>query len=63
VTVPVLQVHGTSDPSILVSSLGDTADRVDAPYEQVLIEAGHYPHEEAPTLFNGALISWLNTLE
>ncbi len=63
VTVPVLQVHGTSDPSILVSSLGDSADRVDAPYEQVLIEAGHYPHEEAPTLFNGALISWLNALE
>jgi pimeloyl-ACP methyl ester carboxylesterase len=29
---------------------------------EVLTTAGHFPHEEAPELFNELLLEWLQTL-
>ena len=62
IDVPVLQVHGVKDPSVLVSSAQGSSDWVRGPYSLVeLPGVGHFPHEEDPATFNAALLSWLRT--
>lgn len=62
IDVPVLQVHGLKDPSVLVSSAQGSSDWVRGPYSLLeLPGVGHFPHEEDPATFNAALLSWLRT--
>ncbi|MEY9848248.1 alpha/beta fold hydrolase [Streptacidiphilus sp. MAP5-3] len=58
--VPTLHVHGADDPVLLAGTAAGSAAYVDAPYTwQVLDGVGHYPHEEAPEVFNELLLGWL----
>jgi pimeloyl-ACP methyl ester carboxylesterase len=63
ITVPVLQVHGTLDPAILPSTVDGSGDHVAAEYRRVDLDGvGHFPHEEAPTDFDAAVLPWLADL-
>lgn len=55
----VLTIQGTGDPMMLASSLAGSEDYVRAGYRHVDLPTGHFPHEEAPELFNAALLDWL----
>jgi len=61
VSVPVLQVHGSRDPSILPSSVAGSQAGAAGPYDLVWIDAGHYVHEERPAQFASTLSDWLAT--
>ncbi len=56
---PVLQVHGTSDPMMLASSVDGSEEYVRAPYSRIDLPTGHFPHEEAPDEFTASLLGWL----
>ena len=62
VTVPVLQVHGSADPTILPSTVDGSQDHVSAPYERHDLPTGHFPHEEDPIAFAAILLPWLASL-
>lgn len=57
---PVLQVHGTADPMVLVGSVDGSDEYVRAPYTRVDLSAGHFVHEEVPEDFSRALLTWLD---
>jgi len=60
ITVPVLQIHGQDDPSILLSTIAGSHEHVKAPYAlRVLPDVGHFPQEEAAADTNALLLSWL----
>ncbi len=57
---PVLQVHGSADPTVLPSSALGSEAYVQGPYRWAEIDgAGHFPHEERPQEFNEVLLDWL----
>jgi pimeloyl-ACP methyl ester carboxylesterase len=59
IAVPVLQLHGAKDPAVTPTTV-TPPHLVTAPLRHELIApAGHYPHEEAPDLFNSLLVEWL----
>lgn len=62
VGVPVLQVHGRHDPSILLSTVDGSEEQVSGPYTRVDLDCGHLPHEERPDEFSGVLLDWLRGL-
>lgn len=62
VAVPVLQIHGRHDPSILPSSVAGSGDHVIGPYVEHWLDTGHYVHEERPAEVTAALTGWLATL-
>lgn len=62
VTVPVLQVHGTRDPSILARTVDGSQEYAAAGYQRVDLDCGHVPHEERPAQFDAALLGWLAAL-
>ena len=62
VAMPVLQVHGRLDPSILLSSVAGSADFAAGPYVECVLDTGHHPHEESPHEFGSALTGWLASL-
>jgi pimeloyl-ACP methyl ester carboxylesterase len=60
ITVPVLQVHGALDPTVLPRSAAGSGRYVTAPYTWCLLDGvGHFPHEEAPAAFDKQLLDWL----
>jgi len=59
---PVLQLQGVRDPMVLATSVAGSEDYVRAPYSQVDLDTGHFPHEESPEEFSAALIAWLDGL-
>lgn len=60
--VPVLQVHGRDDPTVLLSSAEGSQEFVDADYRLAAMDGvGHFPHEEAPDRFTRLLLDWLPT--
>lgn len=60
IEVPVLQIHGRDDPSVLLSSASGSPEWARGPYElSVMDGVGHFPHEEAPAEFNRRLLDWL----
>ncbi|MGH3322417.1 MAG: alpha/beta fold hydrolase [Streptosporangiaceae bacterium] len=60
VEAPTLQVHGDSDPCVLVRSAEGSGRFVLAPYRWRLVDSvGHFPHEEAPEVFDAELLAWL----
>lgn len=61
ITVPVLQVHGADDTSVLPRVAEGSSDWVAGDYELVLLPgAGHFPHEEDPEGFAAILMPWLD---
>ncbi len=62
VTVPVLQLHGSSDPQVPPKQARRSARHVDAGYSWRPIEGGHFLAEESPEAFNQALLEWLSSL-
>ena len=59
--VPVLQIDGAQDTA---TPLGPTPPgSITGPHDQqVVTNAGHFPHEETPTLFTPMLLDWLRKL-
>lgn len=60
IEIPVLQVHGADDPSVLLRTVRGSDQWVQGAYE--LLEfpgVGHFPHEESPAQFTAALLAWL----
>ena len=60
IACPVLQLHGAKDPAILPRTAAGSGRYVAGPYTWALLaRVGHFPHEEAPTAFDAALLPWL----
>ncbi|MET8000607.1 alpha/beta fold hydrolase [Nonomuraea glycinis] len=60
IEAPTLQLHGAQDRCILPRTAQGSSRYVAAPYRWRLLEgAGHYPHEEAPEMFDNELLGWL----
>jgi len=60
IEIPVLQVHGADDPSVLLRTVRGSDQWVQGPYELLEFpEVGHFPHEESPAQFTAALLAWL----
>lgn len=61
VSVPVLQIHGKNDTSILVGTAMDSAQWINGAWSPVTLDAGHLLPEECPDEVIDALTSWLTT--
>ncbi|HEY0691266.1 MAG TPA: alpha/beta hydrolase [Kribbella sp.] len=60
IDVPVLQLHGAFDGAVTPGSTTTPAQLVSGPLRrELLTTVGHFPHEEAPELFNELLLQWL----
>lgn len=60
IIAPVLQIHGTSDRTVLARSVDGSEAFVAGPYQRKdLPGIGHFPHEEAPDAFNALVLDWL----
>jgi pimeloyl-ACP methyl ester carboxylesterase len=59
--MPVLQIHGASDPTIPVA-LADTSGDMIGGVRTWLVSkgAGHFPHEEVPDAITDAMLAWLD---
>ena len=52
--------HGASDGAVTPGSTTTPAELISGPLRhEVLTAVGHFPHEEAPELFNELLLYWL----
>lgn len=60
VSVPVLNVHGDQDPTVLLQTVSGSEEYVDGPYRFAeMSDCGHFPHEERPEQFSDLLSAWL----
>jgi pimeloyl-ACP methyl ester carboxylesterase len=60
INVPVLHIHGEQDPSVLLRSAEGSGDWVHGPYDFSIVPGvGHFPHEEAPEVFDELVLPWL----
>ena len=58
--VPTLHLHGALDRAVLTSTARGSGRHVNAPYRWRLLDGvGHFPHEEAPPVFNAEVLNWL----
>jgi pimeloyl-ACP methyl ester carboxylesterase len=62
VSVPVLQIHGKNDTSILVNTAMDSAKYANGPWSPVTLDAGHLLPEQSPDEVIAALVQWLPTV-
>ncbi|HET6729362.1 MAG TPA: alpha/beta hydrolase [Jiangellaceae bacterium] len=63
ITVPVLQVHGGADRTLLPRAAVRSGRHVAGPHRWVQLEGvGHFPHEEAPDRVTAELLDWLGEL-
>lgn len=62
VSVPVLQIHGKNDTSILVETAMDSAKFVNGPWSPVTLDAGHLLPEQTPDEVIATLVQWLSTV-
>jgi len=61
IEVPVLQIHGADDTSVLPRVAERSAEWATSDYEFSLVSGtGHFPHEEDPDGFAGILMPWLD---
>ena len=63
VDVPVLQIHGQYDNSILVETAMDSAQWVNSRWSPVTLEAGHMLPEQMPQETLDAILKWLPTVD
>lgn len=63
VDVPVLQIHGQYDNSILVETAMDSAQWVNGRWSPVTLEAGHMLPEQMPQETLDAILKWLPTID
>lgn len=63
VDVPVLQIHGQYDNSILVETAMDSAEWVNGRWSPVTLEAGHMLPEQMPQETLEAILKWLPTID
>ncbi len=64
VTVPVLQLHGDADRTVLMSSVKRSRAYAAGPYVlETIAGVGHFAHEEAPDEVGKALLGWLGSLD
>lgn len=61
VSVPVLQIHGKNDTSILVETAMESAQWINGAWSPVTLDAGHLLPEECPDEVIEALTRWLTT--
>ena len=61
VSVPVLQIHGKHDTSILVETAMDSARWINGAWSPVTLDAGHLLPEQCPDEVINALTDWLAT--
>lgn len=60
VGVSVLQIHGSADKAAPINSARGSSRYVAGSYRwRELVGVGHFPHEEAPTVFTRELLDWL----
>jgi pimeloyl-ACP methyl ester carboxylesterase len=60
ITVPVLQVHGGADRTLVPRAAVRSGRHVTGPHRWVQLEGvGHFPHEEAPDRVTAELLDWL----
>jgi pimeloyl-ACP methyl ester carboxylesterase len=63
ISVPVLQLHGEHDRSVLPDTVAGSAQYCSGPYEHhVVTGAGHFLPEEAPDAVSGHLVRWLDAI-
>lgn len=63
INVPVLQVQGEADPSVLPETAAGSARYVNGPYEMASLPGvGHFPQEEDPERTHDLLLKWLAAL-
>lgn len=64
VTVPVLQLHGADDPTVLPETAAGSEVFCAGPFEEHLVPgAGHFLPEEAPDAVNAHLLRWLESTQ
>ncbi|NQU36002.1 MAG: alpha/beta hydrolase [Actinobacteria bacterium] len=60
ISVPVLQIHGNADRTILPRSAEGSREFVSGPYAwRSLPGVGHFPQEEQPTAVDSLILDWL----
>ncbi len=60
ITVPVMQIHGGADRTVLPRAAAHSGRHVTGPHRWVQLEGiGHFPHEEAPSRVTSELLDWL----
>ena len=63
IDVPVLQVQGALDPTMLPRSVMGSRAYTGGPYAwRTLHESGHFPQEEQPADFSALILAWLDSL-
>jgi pimeloyl-ACP methyl ester carboxylesterase len=63
ISVPVLQLHGEHDRSVLPETGVGSAQYCSGTYEHhVVARAGHFLPEEAPDAVSAHLVRWLDTV-
>jgi pimeloyl-ACP methyl ester carboxylesterase len=63
ITVPVLQIHGGADRTLVPRAAVRSGRHVAGPHRWVQLEGvGHFPHEEAPDRVTAELLDWLGEL-
>lgn len=61
ITVPVLQIHGAEDTSVLPRVAEGSEEWATGDYALALVPGtGHFPHEEDPNAFAEILMPWLD---
>ena len=61
-TAPLLLIWGIRDPWINAAGRRGAFQRHAPSASEVVLDAGHCPHDEVPDQVNGALLNWLDTL-
>jgi pimeloyl-ACP methyl ester carboxylesterase len=61
--VPVLQVHGGADRTVVARAAAKSHRHVTGPHRFVRFEGvGHFPHEEVPDRLTNEVLDWLHDL-
>ncbi len=61
INVPVLQIHGGADESVLTRTAAGSQAWAGNSFEFAVIDGtGHFPHEEDPSAFRDRLLPWLS---
>ncbi len=63
ITVPVLQIHGGADRTVVPQAAAQSHRHVVGPHRWVQFDGvGHFPHEEAPDRLTDEVLDWLRSV-